>query len=219
MGAPTLTQVQKKILEVLGGDHYFPNTFYLTGGTVLSAFYYHHRESEDIDLFTQNPFDQDYVRSWMRKEEKIHGWKLTYRQVFERQTYEISWKDHHGKIEFVHYDFPQLEKATLLYERFKIDTKGDIATNKLLTISQRTAVKDFVDLYFLLKKDFTWWDLMHSTERKFGMEIEKLYLSSLLLKVEEFDALPFMKKPLSLKKLKTFFLGEAKRLASTMVKP
>lgn len=219
MGNPKLTLVQSQILDILAAEQYFPNTFYLTGGTVLSAFYYHHRKSEDIDLFTPLPFDQDFVRSWMRKSEKSHGWKLTYRQVFERQTYEISWKNHHGKIEFVHYDFPRIEESSLRYKGFSIDTKGDIATNKLLTISQRTAVKDFVDLYFLLKKDFTWWDLMHSVEKKFGIEIEKLYLSSLLLKVEEFDALPVMKKPLSLETLKTFFLAEAKKLATKFVKP
>lgn len=28
--------------------------FYLTGGTALARFYYHHRESVDLDLFTQN---------------------------------------------------------------------------------------------------------------------------------------------------------------------
>ena len=43
---------------------------------------------------------------------------------------------------------------------------------------------------------------MHSTERKFGIEIEKIYLSSLLTKVEQFDALPIMKKKLSLEALK-----------------
>ncbi len=219
MGKITLTHTQADILAALAAEPFFPQTFYLTGGTVLSAFYYHHRESEDIDLFTRRPFDQDFVRAWMRKQEKALGWTLTYRQVFERQAYEISWKHHHGKIEFVHYDFPQLEKSTLHYQGFSIDTLGDIATNKLLTISQRTTTKDFVDLYFLLKKDFSWWDLMHAVERKFGIEIDKIYLASLLTKVEQLDALPIMKKKLTLETLKKFFLKEATSLAAPLVKP
>ena len=33
--------------------------FYLTGGTALARFYFHHRESLDLDLFT-NDFGQDF---------------------------------------------------------------------------------------------------------------------------------------------------------------
>lgn len=219
MGKITLTPTQERILTIIVKEPYFPGMFYLTGGTALSAFYYHHRESEDIDLFTQKPFDQIFVQTWMNNQKKIHGWKLTYTKVFERQTYEISWKDHHGKIDFVHYDFRRLSPSTIQYRGVEVDSLSDIAVNKILSISQRTAVKDFVDLYYLLQHDFTWWDLMGSIKRKFGIEIEKVYLSSLLTNVEKFDALPVMKKKLTLDQLKTFFLKEAKRLALTMVKP
>jgi predicted nucleotidyltransferase component of viral defense system len=218
MGKVTLTPTQEQILTIIADEPYFSKTFYMTGGTALSAFYYHHRESEDIDLFTQQPFDQTFVQSWMTKQQKIHNWKLTYTQVFERQTYEISWKDHVGKIDFVRYDFRRLSPSTIQYKNIAVDSLPDIAVNKLLSISQRTAVKDYVDLYFLLPKDFTWWDLMGSVEKKFGIEIEKVYLSSLLLKVDQFDALPIMTKKLSLETLKKFFLSEAKNLAMTMVK-
>ncbi|MFO7633905.1 MAG: nucleotidyl transferase AbiEii/AbiGii toxin family protein [Caldilinea sp.] len=33
--------------------------FYLTGGTALARFYFHHRESIDLDLFTNQP-DADF---------------------------------------------------------------------------------------------------------------------------------------------------------------
>ena len=219
MGKVSLTTTQRQILDIVTAEPYFPKTFYLTGGTALSAFYYHHRESEDIDLFTQKPYDQEFVRTWMQETKKKYHWKLTYTQVFERQTYEIAWKNHVGKIEFVHYPHQLLAPSTIFYRDIPIDSKPDIATNKLLTITQRTAVKDFVDLYFLLQKDFSWWDLMHSIERKFGMEVEKVYLSSLLVNVNAFDALPIMKKKLSLETLKKFFLAEAKKLAAPMLKP
>lgn len=218
MGKITLTPTQDRILTIIASEPYFPKTFYLTGGTALSAFYYHHRESEDLDLFTQTPFDQEFVRTWMQTQKKIHGWKLTYTQVFERQTYEIGWKGHKGKIDFVEYNFKRLLPPSLHHRGFAIDALSDIAVNKLFAISQRTTTKDFVDLYFLLQKDFSWWDLMGSVEHKFGIEIERVYLSSLLTKIETLDTLPIMKKNLTLETLKKFFLGEAKRLAMTMVR-
>jgi predicted nucleotidyltransferase component of viral defense system len=44
-----ITQFQREFLE-----SFFEQTqaFFLTGGTALSAFYLHHRYSQDIDLFT-----------------------------------------------------------------------------------------------------------------------------------------------------------------------
>jgi len=87
-----------------------------------------------------------------------------------------------------------------------------------MTISQRTTAKDYVDLYFILKK-YTMWDLRIGVEHKFGMEMEPFYIASLLQKAESLTALPRMKKKLSLETLKTFFLAEAKKLAMTMVKP
>jgi predicted nucleotidyltransferase component of viral defense system len=35
--------------------------FYLTGGTALARFYFHHRESLDLDLFT-NDWQQDFAQ-------------------------------------------------------------------------------------------------------------------------------------------------------------
>ena len=47
-----LYPVQDKILRVVSEE--FGNAFYLTGGTALSRFYFEHRLSEDLDLFTAN---------------------------------------------------------------------------------------------------------------------------------------------------------------------
>ena len=46
-----LYPAQDKILNAIG--EVFGDAFYLTGGTALSRFYFHHRLSEDLDLFTE----------------------------------------------------------------------------------------------------------------------------------------------------------------------
>jgi hypothetical protein len=60
---------------------------------------------------------------------------------------------------------------------------------------------------------------MLAVEKKFGLEIEPLYLASLLEKIEVFDNLPVvMIKPLTLKTLKNFFRKCAIDMAGKMVK-
>ena len=49
-----LDSYQKKFLEFVLSEPYLLKRFYWTGGTVLSEFYLHHRESHDIDLFSES---------------------------------------------------------------------------------------------------------------------------------------------------------------------
>ncbi|MBI3815671.1 MAG: nucleotidyl transferase AbiEii/AbiGii toxin family protein [Nitrospinae bacterium] len=56
-----LTSLQVRVLEkIYKADRYsgIAKDFFLTGGTALSAFYLHHRESIDLDFFsmTDKPF-------------------------------------------------------------------------------------------------------------------------------------------------------------------
>ena len=193
-------------------------SFYLTGGTALAACYFNHRVSEDIDLFSRHPFRHEHVISTMAAISKRMRAKTTYAIVDTSLRYDMLLAGNRKlKIDFVHYDFTQLEKPNNL-DGLSVDSIEDISVNKLLTISQRTAPKDFVDLYFVLKQ-YTLWDLRIGVEHKFGLEIEPLYMASLLKKVDELDTLPVMKKKLSLETLKTFFLAETKKLAAPMLKP
>ena len=73
-------------------------------------------------------------------------------------------------------------------------------------------VKDFVDLYYLLKK-FTFWDLRKGAKQKFRMNIEPMLIAADFLAVEEFTVLPRMIKPLTLEELKAFFRAQAMKLA------
>ncbi|MBI2337880.1 nucleotidyl transferase AbiEii/AbiGii toxin family protein [Candidatus Daviesbacteria bacterium] len=45
----------------------FSKTFFLTGGTALSAFYLAHRESQDLDFFSLLPFDTLALRTTMQE--------------------------------------------------------------------------------------------------------------------------------------------------------
>lgn len=49
-----LTPLHKKTLAAIGQTT-LADSFYLTGGTALSAFYLEHRYSVDLDFFTSDP--------------------------------------------------------------------------------------------------------------------------------------------------------------------
>jgi len=119
------------------------------------------------------------------------------------------------KVDFSQYPYIQLEKPEMI-RNIPVDSIVDIATNKLLTISQRTSVKDFVDLYFLLQTHSVY-DLMEGVKIKFGIKTEPFLLSADFLKVDSFTFLPRMIKPLTLEELQRFFRAQAVELCRQVV--
>ena len=205
-----LTKEQQIILAQIKKEPFFEQ-FYFTGGTALSTFYLQHRYSEDLDFFTQKKFDTqdifDIVDSWSRKLD------FTFTSEFHQVVYifMLTFKNKEVlKVDFGHYAHKRIEENNII-DGLRIDSLTDIAVNKLLTVTQRSSVKDFVDLYFLLNK-FTIWDLISGVRIKFRMELETYILASNFLKVEDCDFLPKMIKPLTLEELKTFFREKAKEM-------
>lgn len=119
------------------------------------------------------------------------------------------------KIDFNYYPAKRLEKS-VLNKGIYVDSLLDIAVNKLLTIVQRTDVKDFVDFYYL-EPQFGVWDLIEGVKVKFNQKLEPYILASDFLKVEDFDFLPRMLKSISLKDLKNFFREKAKEVGKRAV--
>ena len=57
---------QRDVLLTLIANPAIEGSFFLTGGTALSAFYLHHRLSNDLYLFTLNPADMSEIDFWLR---------------------------------------------------------------------------------------------------------------------------------------------------------
>lgn len=216
MGQIQFTHEQKIILDVIAKEKFFRSSFYFTGGTALSYFYLQHRYSEDLDFFGESKFENQIILSYVEKWSKEYG--FTYTSNFAEVVYIflLTFKNKERiKLDFAYYPYKRIEKGKIL-NGVSIDSLTDIAVNKLLTITQRVDVKDFVDLYFLLKT-FTIWDLLEGLRVKFGMKIEPFILSSDFLKVEDFEYLPRMIKPLTLEQLKSFFREQAKKISKRSV--
>lgn len=216
MGKDNLTKKQKTILDLAAKNEYIRSSFYFTGGTALSACYLQHRQSDDIDIFTQNTLDSEIIFGIVSK------WAHDEHFTFESRKYEVVYRfaftfapNEIIKVDFASYPYPEVEKKNQFYG-LKTDSMFDIAVNKIQTISQRTEVKDFVDLYFLLK-EYTFWDMNYGLERKFKQKFDPYLFSGDLMKVQTFTYLPIMYKHLTLDKLKKFFIDMAVTLARTVV--
>lgn len=120
----------------------FLKDFYLSGGTGL-ALQLGHRESQDLDFFSEKPFESESV-----VRELSHLGRLDQTQL-EAGT--INTYLDEVKLQFLEYPYPILNEV-LAWQGIKISSISDIAATKIITIAQRGSKKDFVDLYFILKK-------------------------------------------------------------------
>ncbi|TSC66792.1 MAG: hypothetical protein CEO21_7 [Microgenomates group bacterium Gr01-1014_80] len=212
----SFTPIQKIIFDEFSENNHLRKQFYFTGGTALSAIYLHHRESEDLDFFSENDFSNSIVEAFINRiSERI---KIPFRltQIEKTRMFEFI-KDRRViiKVDFGCYPYKRLKRG-IKVKGVTVDNLYDIAVNKLHTVTARNHVKDFVDLYFLLQK-FTFWDLWYGVEKKFRMELDLVWMASDFLKVKNFDYLPKMLVSLKLEELKDFYKELAKKITMTVV--
>lgn len=214
--ALTFTHIQKLIFDEFASNPRLSKNFYFTGGTALSAVYLHHRESEDLDFFSENEFDSTEVEFFIENiSQRLQAKPILIQRERTRIYRLMKGKDLTIKVDFAYYPYKRIKKGVRV-EGAIVDSLQDIATNKLHTVTSRTEVKDFVDLYFLLK-NFTFWDLLYGVEHKFKMKLDLVWLAADFLKVDQFEYLPKMLLPLTLEELKEFYKDQAKKIVSRVV--
>ena len=124
------------------------------------------------------------------------------------------------KVDFNEYEFTQVEKSNVRFGNLAVDSFYDIAINKLYTILGRFRTRDFIDLYFILKKDeFSIDQLIARAEDKFGTKVDRFYLSSQLLRVADLPkAYPKMLIPFEFGDMVDFFQKETLRYGKKILK-
>lgn len=211
MGKISFTPKQQVIFDEFKNSDFLKQNFYFTGGTALSAVYLHHRLSEDLDFFSQNKFDTLPILNLMTEWSTKHKFTVESKELEVVRIFLLQFSDGEKlKVDFGYYPYKRVEQGKLV-DSVDVDSLFDIAINKLQTIHQRADVKDFVDLYFLLK-NFTVWDLMEGVRVKFRMELDPYTIAAASVKVDDFEKLPIMLIPLTLEQLKDYYRDLAKKL-------
>lgn len=213
-----LTTEQKKVLQLVSQDKVIRDIFYLTGGTALSGFYLFHRYSDDLDFFTgREEFPEIQVERFAKDIGRAYGSeKIDYKRLYDRRIFFFIKGQDILKVEFTYYPFPQL-KPSGVKKDILVDSLSDIAANKLMVMLDRTEIKDFVDLYWILKEKQTLEQIRADVEKKFDFSLDPVTLGSEFAKVKTFTELPRMVKPLTLEELKAFYADLARGFSSEVL--
>lgn len=208
-----LTERQIALLKEIGKQAFFAKNFYLAGGTALTGFYLFHRYSEDLDFFSENEINPLQINVFLRKIKKKFGIKkIDFEQSYNRNLFFLHFSDEILKTEFTYFPFKRVERGIKKFG-LSIDSLFDIAVNKLFSIYQRCKARDYIDLYYICKKEkLSIANLIKSAKVKFDWHIDPLQLGTQFIKAKEVKDYPRMVKKIDHSAWQNFFIKEAKKL-------
>jgi len=114
----------------------------LVGGTAL-ALQIGHRKSIDIDLFGKVEMDSLPLGELLGRFSNI--------EIIKKSKNINIFEINDVKVDFVNYSYPWLQDEVVI-DGIRLAHVTDIAAMKIAAITGRGSRKDFVDLFFLLKK-------------------------------------------------------------------
>lgn len=214
-----LSQFQVRLLEIILSEPYLVKNYYWTGGTVLTEFYLHHRESYDLDLFTEKAeVHLPSVMKFSRKAgQKLGAKKITSGRFLGLYSFTfILPDDSELKIDFNYYPFPRVEVGKK-YKTLNVDSLIDIAVNKVHTLFMRPRFRDYIDLYFILngQNELSLEKLISLADVKFDWHIDPLQLGENLTRIVAPTTLknePKMLVPFDRKQMEKWYLNLASQL-------
>lgn len=195
-------RVFKKIGEIKGGV--------LSGGSAI-ALHLAHRKSFDFDLFFEKPLPEILFD----KVQKIFGKQLI-RPVTNNSSFldVILAPDIH--LHCSYYPYPPLY-PTISTEGPPVFALNDLASNKAYTIGRRATWRDYVDIFFILKKGKVSLKtiITESKQRFAGSFGEKLFLEQLIYfeDIKNFG-ITYIGEEYSPKQIESFFKKTAREYVS-----
>lgn len=159
--------------------------FYLAGGTGL-ALQIRHRRSLDLDFFQKGEKEEILFRKISSKIKQSFGEKDAKLEL--KQTDQAAWEIQGVKVTFLAYPFPLVDPlvdGSFLSPGLKgifLAAPREIALMKAYTIGRRATFRDYVDLYFLLKKGLvTLEEIIRLAAEKFTIGGERVFPARLFL--------------------------------------
>ncbi|MBI3533896.1 MAG: nucleotidyl transferase AbiEii/AbiGii toxin family protein [Deltaproteobacteria bacterium] len=178
----------------------------LAGGTGI-AFYLGHRLSVDIDLFTPKSFQTEEVVA------AIKAGQLSLKILSEGVGTFVA-EVENTKFSLFTYPYPFIDKTTTLWGG-RVAGLLDIASMKVIAISQRGTKRDFVDLFFILR-DIPFRKIANNMLTRFGAErISPTVIGKALIYFVDAESDPepryIKKQTVEWAKIKRFFVKNIKQ--------
>ena len=178
----SISQETKLVLEKIAQTDLMEK-FYLAGGTAL-AIQLGHRESIDLDWFCRDDFANLEIK------EKLS--RLGNFQIIGEEEGTVNGMLDNVKVSFLRYKY-ELIFPLVAMGKVNLADERDIAAMKIDAMSSRGSKKDFIDIYFLLKK-YSLKELIGFFEKKYeGINYNKLHILKSLVYFEDADNEPMPK--------------------------
>src|SRR3989344_1169306 len=206
-----LTKLQEEVLRSFFTQP-IGRSYFLTGGSALSGFYFYHRESIDLDLFTFETIEIEPVRQIFEAIATKNSLSLDHRVATEGyHKFFLTGKKQELKIDLVREQ--KVHFGTIkTFGKIRVDSVENIGSNKITAIFNRTEAKDFIDLYLILqKKLFTFAKLFQDAKKK-DLGMNEFYFAHMLLEVKNLKDLPKMLVPFNADQMKSYFISLANNL-------
>jgi hypothetical protein len=138
--------LDRERFDMLSLFSFLKNDFYLAGETGL-AFQFGHRDSVDFDFFTDKEVKMDSLFNGLKV--NFEGRKL--KKIQEDKDTLTILIDNNVKVSFFRYEYPLINNL-IETDYFKIASIEDIGCMKCAAILSRSLLKDYIDLYFIIKR-------------------------------------------------------------------
>jgi predicted nucleotidyltransferase component of viral defense system len=185
----------------------FKKDFYLAGGTGL-AFQLGHRKSYDFDFFSEERFNENKL---FKKIISNLGDHQVQKTLADKSSLFVVF-DNEINVNFLYYRYP-LIKPTIKTKYLDLASLEDIACMKLLAISERIEFKDYVDIYYILKR-IPLKKLINFFKKKIKDVDINFILKTLVdfgeIEVEPLEFMP--SKKVSLEKIKKFIIQQVRAI-------
>lgn len=161
----------KEQIELLPLIKKFNKNFGLVGGTAI-ALYIGHRRSVDFDLFSLHSFDNYNIKKIISRNAKID-------EIFVNKIGELTILVNGVRITFFCHPF-KIEFKENLNNIIKMPDLLTLSAMKAYALGMRAKWKDYVDLYFIMKKYGGAAKIINKANKIFGSEFnEKIFRTQL----------------------------------------
>lgn len=204
----------KDALLYLAGLPWLENSgWYLAGGTAL-ALQAGHRESVDLDFFTQESFeDVTPLRRLLSGDPEFVADREAPGTLYGRLL--------GAKVSFISYPFFIPREPFLPYGCVQVLHERDIAVMKVIAISQRGKKRDFVDLYWYVTNRESLLDVCQRLPSQYpsvSHNYQHIIKALMYFSDAEDDPMPALFLDIDWEKIKAHFQSETPKTAKTLLR-
>jgi len=156
------------LVDIIKAD-VLPQDYYLAGGTAVFL-YFNHRLSIDFDFFTLKTFKSEIFLSHIKR-----NFKDLEVEILEKDTIILFLTKDKIKFSLFYYPYSMLDSLQYLEIdkniKCSLASYYDIIAMKTIAIVQRGSAKDFIDLFYLLKKSkMQFHEVLGLVKNKYGVK-------------------------------------------------